>query len=162
MKNISTTLERMIAGALVALMALIVLDVSWQVITRFLINRPSSYTEEIARYLLMWIGLLGAAYAYRKHSHLSLDLLLQKVSFRYRIALAMLIHVVSFVFALLVMVYGGAKLVELTWSLKQTSAALGMPVAVVYLCLPVSGALICWFALDNFIDPKSTIRECSE
>ncbi len=53
---------------LVALMSLMVVNVLWQVATRFLLNDPSSFTEEIARYLLIWVGLLGSAYAVGKRS----------------------------------------------------------------------------------------------
>lgn len=157
MKNISQHLEKWLANLLVVLMIGIVIDVTWQVISRFLLGDPSSFTEELARFLLMWIGLLGAAYAYRRHSHLSLDLLLMNSSMERRILLLRLIHCVSFLFAASAMVYGGAQLMALTLSLKQTSAALGVPMGYVYSCIPLSGLLICWFAAENFLhpDPKS-------
>lgn len=153
MKSISQQLEKILGHLLVVLMIVIVLDVTWQVITRFILASPSSYTEELARFLLIWIGLLGAAYAYRKHSHLSLDLLLMASSRGRRIVLLRSIHFVSFVFAASAMVYGGIQLMSLTLSLQQTSAALGVPIGYVYSCIPISGVLICWFALENFLHP---------
>ena len=104
----------------------------------------------------MWIGLLGAAYAYRRHSHLSLDLLIMNSSMERRIILLRAIHCVSFLFAASAMVYGGVQLMALTLSLKQTSAALGVPIGYVYSCIPLSGILICWFALENFLHPDPT------
>lgn len=151
MNSISLFLEKALEKVLVFLVAAIVLDVTWQVLTRFIFKNPSSYTEELARYLLMWIGLLGAAYAYRKHAHLSLDLLLHSVSRTKQRVLLRFIHICTFIFAALAMVFGGVKLVSLTLMLKQSSAALGMPIGGVYSCLPISGLLICWFAIDNFI-----------
>lgn len=159
MKAISLFLERMLAYLLVVLMALMVLDVTWQVITRFILQNPSSYTEELARYLLMWIGLLGAAYAYRKHSHLSLDLLLQSVDHEKRMLLVRISQVLCFIFAASTMVYGGLSLMNLTLTLNQTSAAMGIPIGLVYLCIPLSGALICWFAVESMIYPTFEIHE---
>lgn len=153
MKKISSILEVFLEKALVALMAIIVLDVTWQVVTRFIFDDPSSFTEELARYLLMWIGLLGAAYAYRKHSHLSLDLLKQTLTGEKKRWLLRVCHLLSFLFAASVMIFGGSELMSLTLSLKQSSAALGVPMGMVYLCVPLSGALICWFALENIIWP---------
>jgi hypothetical protein len=60
-------------------MAVSVLNVLWQVFTRFVIRHPSSYTEELARYLLVWVGLLGAAYASGHKLHLAIDLFSQKM-----------------------------------------------------------------------------------
>lgn len=161
MKALSQTLEKLLGIILAILMATIVVDVTWQVLTRFLLGDPSSYTEELARFLMIWIGLLGAAYAYRKHSHLSLDLLLQSSSRARRILLLRIIHCISFVFAACAMVYGGIQLMWLTLSLKQSSAALGVPMGYVYSCIPISGLLICWFALENFLHPNpDAIDQC--
>jgi TRAP-type C4-dicarboxylate transport system permease small subunit len=157
MKTISQHLEKWLARLLVVLMITIVVDVTWQVISRFFLGDPSSFTEELARFLLMWIGLLGAAYAYRRHSHLSLDLLLMNSTVEKQIVLLRLIHCVSFLFAASAMVYGGVQLMALTLSLKQTSAALGVPMGYVYSCIPLSGILICWFAAENFLHPDPSI-----
>lgn len=160
MKQFSLLLERALAGALVVLMTIMVVDVTWQVVSRYVTNNPSSFTEELARFLLMWIGLLGAAYAYRKHSHLSLDLLLQSVDQTKSIILARISHVLCFLFSASVLVYGGISLMLLTLSLNQTSAALNLPIGLVYMCIPLSGVLICWFALDSLIHPSFESNEC--
>ena len=74
MQSVLKKLDSVLAFILMILMATIVIDVTWQVLSRFIVGNPSSVTEEIARFLLIWIGLLGAAYAFRMHSHLGLDL----------------------------------------------------------------------------------------
>lgn len=155
MKIVSQFFERALAGALVVLMSAIVINVTWQVVTRFIMNSPSSYTEELARFLLIWIGFLGASYAFCRHSHLSLDLLMQSVPDTYKRHLQRLSHVFCFFFSASVMIYGGAQLMALTLQLNQTSAALGVPIGYVYSCIPLSGFLICWFALDNIFHPLS-------
>ena len=55
--------DQILRRTLMVLMASIVLVVCWQVLSRFALGAPSSMTEEIARTLLLWIGMLGAALA---------------------------------------------------------------------------------------------------
>ncbi|WP_299597326.1 TRAP transporter small permease [uncultured Microbulbifer sp.] len=144
-------IEKALAFVLGSLLALMVLDVTWQILTRFLPMQPSSYTEEVARYLLVWIGLLGGAYAYRKKSHLGIDLLTNALHGAKRRALQIFVVLVCFAFSAMAMVYGGAKLMLLTFELEQYSAALGLPMGFVYSVLPLSGLLICLFSVDHLI-----------
>ena len=124
---------------LVALMSFMVVNVLWQVASRFLLNNPSSFTEEVARYLLVWVGLLGGAYAVGKRIHLAIDLFPSKLEGRRKKILELFIELCIFVFAALVLLGGGAGLVWLTLDLGQTSAALQIPLGFVYLVLPLSG-----------------------
>lgn len=141
-------LDNLLRYTLILLMALIVLDVSWQVITRFLLPTPSSYTEELARFLLIWISLLGGAYAYAHRLHLGIELLAGKLSGRGKHWLAIIGYALGGLFALLALVIGGSQLTLLTLELGQVSGALGIPMAYVYCVLPLSGGLILLFSLD--------------
>ena len=80
MKALLDKLEKLLAAALALLMAILVIDVTWQIISRFILNDPSSYTEEIALFLMLWVSLLGAAYAFRRGAHLGLDILVIKLN----------------------------------------------------------------------------------
>lgn len=126
----------------VVLMALAVVNVLWQVFTRFILNDPSSFTDELARYLLIWVGLFGAAYATGKRMHLAIDLLRMRLTGRAVHWHGIFVGACVSLFALFVMVVGGLRLVSLSFLLGQTSAALQLPLGVVYLALPISGALI--------------------
>ena len=79
-RNVRTVADRSLGWVLVALMGIAVLNVLWQVFSRYLLKNPSSYTEEAARYLLVWITLLGAAYAVGARGHLAIDLLPGKLT----------------------------------------------------------------------------------
>jgi TRAP-type C4-dicarboxylate transport system permease small subunit len=130
-------------------MSFLVLDVLWQVISRYVMNSPSSYTDELAGYLLIWVGLLGAAYVAGKREHLAIDLLLQKSSEERKFKLEMIIGVFIILFAITVMVIGGSWLVFTRFFLSVKSAALNIPLGVIYLVLPISGLLITYFNIDN-------------
>jgi TRAP-type C4-dicarboxylate transport system permease small subunit len=137
---------------LVFLMSVMVFNVLWQVATRFILRDPSSYTEEMARYLLVWVGLLGASYSVGKGAHLAIDLLPGRLQGWRKEALSLFIEISIFSFALLVLVIGGYRLVSLTLSLGQRSAALRIPLGYVYLVLPLSGALMMFFSGGNVVE----------
>lgn len=149
MNNVMKVIDSTLAWVLTVLMAVMVLDVTWQVITRFILSEPSSVTEELARFLLVWIGLLGAAYAFRKRAHLGLDILTSSLSRSSQVKTEILVNVLCFAFAATVMVFGGFKLMLLTLDLNQTSPALQVPMGYIYSVVPLSGILICLFAIDH-------------
>lgn len=152
-------LDDLLGWTLALLMLALVLSVCWQVASRYLLQDPSSWTEELARFLLIWIGLLGAAYAYRTHAHIGIDLLVSKASPVVRRYLKVISTTAVLMFAVSVMVYGGIKLVLLTAQLEQLSAALGLPMAAVYLVIPLSGGLVAIYAL---LDVAAALRESSQ
>ncbi|NQU87359.1 MAG: TRAP transporter small permease [Mariniphaga sp.] len=144
-KKIDNVLEYI----LIALMSILVLDVLWQVFSRYILGAPSSFTDELAGYLLIWVGLLGSAYVAGKNEHLAIDLLLQKMTGAKKKRLQLFINMIVAVFALSVMFIGGTWLVYTRFHLEVSSAALGLPLGYVYLVLPLSGALIIYYAIDN-------------
>ena len=166
MDRITNIITRILSTALIILMAVIVLDVSWQVITRFILQDPSSYTEELAGFLLIWIGLLGSSYALYTKSHLGIDILTSKLTgFRKRLTQIM-IHIIVILFALFVLVIGGVRLVNITLTLNQISPALGIPMGYVYVVLPLTGILMIYYSLvfivqshfDKYqVDPESKL-----
>ena len=152
MKSFTRLIDKGLSAILIALMAAIVLVVTWQVVTRFVMSSPSSYTEELARFLLIWIGVLGGSYALRTHSHLGIDILSNKLQGRQRDYLIILIYSLVILFAGLIMVIGGIKLVALTFTLDQTSASLGIMMGYIYLVIPLSGIIMIIYSLDEVFD----------
>ena len=151
MSTLLRLLDKVMGVALSALVTAMVVSVTWQILTRYLFVVPAAWTEELARFLLIWIGMLGAAYAYRTSSHLGLDLLAGKLTDRGAARLKVFSHFVCMTFAAVVLVVGGGSLVAMTWELKQYSAAIGLPIAYVYSVIPASGVLICLFALAGML-----------
>jgi TRAP-type C4-dicarboxylate transport system permease small subunit len=147
-------LDKILGSLLVFLMAVMVTAVSWQVFSRYILQSSSSFTEEIARYLLIWIGILGAAFIAGQQQHLSIDILAPKLSPKNRIKLRMGINVVIILFCLLVLVIGGSNLVYLNYLLGQTSAALNIPLGAVYTVIPISGVLVIIYKINEILNPK--------
>jgi TRAP-type C4-dicarboxylate transport system permease small subunit len=152
MKAVRHLLDRVLGGAIGVLMAGMVLNVLWQVFTRFVLRHPSSFTEELARYMMIWVGLLGSAYASGRKSHLALDLLTAHLQGRRKRWSEIFIHAAVLVFVLTVMVGGGIRLVWIQLSLGQQSAALQLKLGYVYLAVPLAGACIAFYSIHALRD----------
>lgn len=149
--TIIRTIDKALAGTLIFAMVSILLTVIWQVVSRYVLKDPASVTEELSRFILIWIGILGAAYAYRQNAHLGFNLVVERQSAAVKRLLLTLVEVIVIVFCVLVMLFGGSELVLLTLELEQISAALGIKMGLIYSVLPISGTLIIAYALVNIV-----------
>ena len=147
--------DRIIEKFLVLLMSLLVIDVLWQVFSRYVLNSPSSFTDELAGFLLIWVGLFGAAYVTGKNEHLAIDLLLNKLTGGGKRKLETLINLVIILFSFFVLIIGGMWLVYSRFMLEVKSAALQIPLGYVYIVLPLSGLMILFYSVDNLIKIQS-------
>lgn len=129
----------------------LLLIVLWQVFSRYVLNDPSTISEELARILLMWLGPLGAAYAMAFHEHMAIDLLSQKVSEQKKFFL----EKIKLIFCGLlsfILFRGGVEIVDSALSLEQKTAALGMPMGLVYLAVPIGTGFMLVIITIDFIN----------
>ena len=146
-----------ILGSIVAfLMGIMVLNVLWQVASRYLLGSPSIFTDELANYLLIWVGLLGAAYASGKKLHLAIDLLPNKLEGKSKQQLSLVITSLVVLFVVTVMVIGGGRLVYLTLLLEQLSPSLQIPLGYIYMVIPISGLFIIYYSISNYLIDNGT------
>ena len=138
-------IDKIIEVLCTLIMGYMVLAVCWQVITRFILKNPSTLTEEILRYLLVWTTMVGGAYAYGRRKHLSINMLTKKLPYKQQKMLDIVIQIIVIVFAVVVMIMGGLHLVGTTSN--QISAALHLPMPYVYASIPVGGILIIFYSL---------------
>lgn len=146
-----TTITKYLGIVLIGLLALMTLDVLWGVFTRYVFADQASWTEELARYLLIWIGILGAAYATEKNMHPAIELLKPKLAENRQKKLTQLVDFMILAFAFCVMVVGGGRLIYITYFLGQTSPAMGLPMHLVYSVIPLSGLLILYYKASSLV-----------
>lgn len=132
--------------------------VLWQVATRYLLNDPSTVSEELARIFLMWLGPLGAAYVCAFREHMAIDLLPQSLTGAKKVRLQKLITVLSAFFSLL-LIKGGAGIVSNAFRLEQKTAVLELSMGYVYLAIPLGGIfMFCLLAFD-FLKPTEQLEQ---
>lgn len=147
--TVRARIDKVLEIALVVLMGALVLDVVWQVASRYIFNNPSSFTDELATFLMIWVGLAGAAYVKGQNQHLAIDILHTKLNPLQLNHMMIFINFLVIVFSLTVMVIGGSWLVYTRFVLGQLSAALQIPVGYVYGIVPISGLLMVYYAIDD-------------
>ncbi|KEZ94319.1 TRAP transporter small permease [Nonlabens ulvanivorans] len=150
--------NKILEWTIIMIFALLVLDVLFQVFSRYVIGESFTWTEEFARFSLIWITILGAAYLNGKKEHLSMDFLYQKFSPYNKRKVAVLIEVLIFLFALIVMVIGGLNLVYTTLHLGQLSGTLRIPLGYIYAIMPFSGVLIMCYSIYHILSIYSNIN----
>ncbi|MEW6157074.1 MAG: TRAP transporter small permease [Verrucomicrobiota bacterium] len=159
-------LARGIGGLCIVVFFALILDVLWGVATRYLFGRQAPWSEELARLLLVWLAMLGAALAYIEQSHLGVDALTRLLDPAARRWAHRVAHFAVFAFAAGVMLYGGAALFVDRWQSGQVMSAIPLKKAWFYLSLPVSGLVIAATAfvsmLRGRIDSGETISNRDE
>jgi TRAP-type C4-dicarboxylate transport system permease small subunit len=130
-------------------LALLVVDVLWGVFTRYVLGAQASWTEELARFLLVWVALLGGAVAFGRKAHLGVDYFVHRLHPAARKQTAVVAHLVVLFFAGAILLLGGTRAVSEALALGQTTPALGWKMGYVYLALPISGFFVVFYTLQN-------------
>ena len=152
LKAIKYMLDRLLEGLVMVVVAVLVLDVLWQVFTRFILDNPSTWTEELAVFMLIWVSLLGAAVALGRGAHLGIDYFVGKLPARARLSTEVFVFFCVSAFSLLVMLVGGIDLVRSTLEMGQESSALRVKVGYVYLAIPISGFFLTLYAVIGLVE----------
>lgn len=152
--GVRQVIDKALSTTLVIIMSIMVINVLWQVFTRFIVGTPSSFTDELARYLMIWLGVLGAAYVSGKDLHVAIDVLPKRFNNKVQKRFKLVVFGLVIVFAIFAMIIGGLRLVYITAILGQYSPALQMPLAAVYFAIPLSGMLIVYYKVSDIIKTK--------
>ena len=149
MTAVKNVLDRALEWCCIALFAALVLDVGWQVFTRQVLDSPSGWSEELAKYLFIWLGLLGGAWVFGERGHIAADIAVQRMPEKVQRVIAVLVQLSTLAFAGLALIWGGYGVVRLTWD--QTLTGLPVNVGWMYLALPISGVITAFYSIYHII-----------
>lgn len=149
METIKKYLDYLLKGSCAALFAALVILVTWQVFTRFVLNAPSTFSEELSTLCFVWLAVLGAALVFGENGHMAMDFVKNRFPRRFKMGVEVLIHVTTMVFAALALVMGGSELAKASW--HQATGSIGIPLGIQYLVLPLSGAFIIFYSIHSII-----------
>lgn len=155
-KSINSYINSLLRVVLSVFMTVMIITVVWQVFTRFVMQDPSNFTDELSRYLLIWIGVLGGAYTFAVKRHLALELLHSKLGDRGQLILGIFINFVVIAFAAVTFIYGGHALVSNTLQHGQISPGIviggeHLLIGYVYVVVPLAGYIITYFGIVDII-----------
>ena len=146
-------------AVLILAVALLVFDVVWGVFTRYVMGEQAKWTEELARFLLVWVALLGGAVAFGTRGHLGVDFFIGKFHPDVQKLMAMVSQLVVLFFAASIFVYGGSRVVADALAMEQMTPALGWKMGHVYLALPIAGIFMVIYTIEYLIETLATPTE---
>ena len=122
-----------------SMFGLLVIVAFSQVVLRFVFGNPPSWTEELARYLQVWIVLLTSSICIKEGAHLMVDYLVHYLPFHLKKILKLVVMFLIMVFVSVLIVYGTRMIILIGF---PTSPALHLRMGIVYLGFPVAGILM--------------------
>lgn len=146
-EKVNAVINWVVERTCIAIMALLTVLVTYQVVTRYVFNSPSAVSEVLSRYMFVWLVLIGSAYVFGLREHMAITYVRDKFSPRIGIIVDIVTEWGIAIFAFIVMWQGGYKAsVRQMW---QLDSALEIPMGVIYAALPISGALILIYFVIN-------------
>jgi TRAP-type C4-dicarboxylate transport system permease small subunit len=131
------------------LLAVLCVVVLIQVLSRYIFNFPIAWSDEAARFLLIWVALLGSAIAVKQKINFSIDFVIKKFSEKVQKNFQFATNILLFILIFDVMVLKGVYLISM--SSLQISPALHLRMSYVYSVVLVGGILSCCYILDDIL-----------
>ncbi|WP_051436852.1 TRAP transporter small permease [Brachyspira alvinipulli] len=161
LEQIKYKIDKFLFYVLFIIVAAMLFCVSLQVFSRYLLRAPVVFTEELVRFLLIWLGLLGGAYTFGVKGHIALTLVLDKLDNinipNIKTYINILIDVIVLFLAVFVLIIGGTKLISVTHN--QVSSVMLIPMWCIYIVTPISGLIITFYQIYYIYKNILNIRE---
>ena len=157
MKQLKQIINKVVEWTSIGLVVVMVLLVLWQVVARYLLNNPSSFSEALTRYLFVWLVLITSTYAFGSRDHMYIAALNDKLKGKAKTIVNILIEALTILFAGCVMVYGGSIITRM--QIVSLDSSLHIPMGVVYGVIPVCGVLIVFYCICNIIEELNNAKE---
>lgn len=155
LRNVLFKLEKAVDSCIVlicgSLLFAITALIFIQVVFRYVLQDSISWSEELTRYMLIWIVFLAAGYVLNKGAHANIDLLLTRFSPAMRTVVEKISLLLIMAFSCIIIQYG---FMLMRFGKRQISSALTIPMHYVYLAIPIGGALLIFYCLVLFVRPK--------
>lgn len=127
-----------------AFLSVMVLIVTWQVFSRYVLNTTPRWSEEITLVLMVWISFIGIAIGVRERLHIALEILARRLPEYVQVWLQRAISILTFLFGL-ALITQGWQFIEVAHF--STMPATGLPSSVLYAMVPISGIAVCIYTL---------------
>ncbi len=147
LRKILNSVLNVLAG--VSFLAMVALT-CWQVFTRYILQNPSSWSEELVGYMFAWMSLFGAALVVGERGHMNIPVLVERFGMGGRKFFAVFAEVIGCLFSAIILVFGGVQIANL--AMGQMTSSLGVPIGVFYWVMPVCGVLNVIYTVLNIID----------
>lgn len=157
MEKARTFLNSLLEKFSVLLMSVMVLLVTWQVVSRYILNNPSSVSEVLTRYLFVWLVIVTATYAFGKREHMCISFLKERMPVKIQHVVNIVIEILTLIFAAAVMVVGGCAITSM--QMVQIDSTLHIATGIIYSVIPLCGGLIAFYCVCNIGQELKVLRK---
>lgn len=158
MKKIRSIVDKVVEYTSMFLITVMVLLVLWQVITRYIFNNPSSFSEALTRYMFVWLILVTSTYAFGNREHMRIEVLLSKLTGTKQKCVNIIIEIINIIFAACIMTFGGSVITRM--QMVQMDSSLHIPMGVIYSIIPICGVVIIFYSICNILDECQKSKKC--
>ena len=157
MKRLRNAINKLVEIFSVLLIAVMVLLVLWQVVARYMLNNPSTFSEALTRYLFVWLVLVTATYAFGSREHMYISALNDKLRGGVKTTVSIGIEALTILFAGCVMIYGGSRIAAM--QMVSLDSSLHIPMGIVYAIIPVCGVITVFYCMCNIAEERGRRKE---
>ncbi|MBB4827052.1 C4-dicarboxylate transporter DctQ subunit [Sporosarcina luteola] len=137
--------EKLLNSSVIVIMIVMALVTFGQVVLRYVFKSPTIWSEELTRYLFVWLVLLTSAVAVRTNRHIKIDFLIKSLKPKLKLVLELITSALIIIF-LVILLREGISIVQGTVDAK--SASLKISMALPYLAIPTGAVLMIIFFLE--------------
>jgi TRAP-type C4-dicarboxylate transport system permease small subunit len=148
MQRVLDWVEKALDAVLILMMIVMGSAVVLQVASRYIANRPTSWSEEVARYLFVWITFLGSAVVIRKRRHVDVSVLTDRLPARAAWVVYLMADA-AMLFLLGTLTYAGIGMAAVAH--RQLSAAMDLPMSLAYAAMPIGTGLMFVFLITTMM-----------
>ena len=157
MTEIRNFLNKIILGICVILFMFMTCVGTYQILVRYIFKSPSTISEELISYSFAWMSMFAASYIFGKRDHMRMVFFIERFNKNIQIKIGILTEIVVLLFAIGVLISGGAYITTL--SITQTPPALGISMGYIYMVLPVCGIITAIYSILNIFDLMKKSKE---
>ena len=157
MTEIRNFLNKIILGICVILFMFMTCVGTYQILVRYIFKSPSTISEELISYSFAWMSMFAASYIFGKRDHMRMVFFIERFNKDIQIKIGILTEIVVLLFAIGVLISGGAYITTL--SITQTTPALGISMVYIYMVLPVCGIITAIYSILNIFDLMKKSKE---
>lgn len=148
-RSLTRFLDRLARAVLVLLMGAMGLIAFAAVFFRFVLHSPLTWSEESARYMMVWVTFMGAGLAMKRRRHIGITFVVDRLPARMRLAVNTLAELIIIVFMGTVTWQGLSLMFQLR---SQVSPAMGFPMIIPYLAIPLGSLYMLLVTLELLLD----------
>ena len=156
MKKLEKVLDTVMRFLMAIAMLTLLVFGTWQIFTRWILKNPSTFTDELLRYVLIIAGFIGSAYCFYRDEHLALTLITDKAKGPFKVILSVFIEACILFFVVYVFIFGGIKLAA---TATNVSSVMHIPMKTLYMIEPICGVLIVLARILKYVQMFSEKKE---